>query len=125
MIEKARRIDNSEWIEGYYFEDRIWNAKDNLKKWITIKTGKIDYAEYESECDYEEEYEINQQTLRYSFDNGASWYSEDELKMILGNKSESYDCTDFNLSFNDIKMRKKEVKQPSNGSIFRVTISDR
>jgi len=43
----------------------------------------------------------------------------------LDGKSESYVCTDFKLSLNDMKMRTQKVVQPANGSIFTVTISSR
>jgi len=43
----------------------------------------------------------------------------------LSNSAQTYVCTDFEISLNDMKMRKKNIKQPPNGSIFLITIEDR
>ena len=59
MIAKAIRLDGKGSIEGYYF--KIWN-------------------EHFIQCDTTNgkptQKKINPKTLKYSFDNGVSWFSE-------------------------------------------------
>jgi hypothetical protein len=46
------------------------------------------------------------------------------LKELSGEK-EIYVCTDFELSYNDMRMRNKNIERKPNGSIFIIEISSR
>ena len=43
----------------------------------------------------------------------------------IESKTEVYVCTDFEVTLSDMKGRTKNVKQPPNGSIFQIEISNR
>ena len=66
MLAQANRLDNGEIIEGYY-SPTFFMCMGNGKSHV-INT--ID----------EYQYEIDSKTLKYSFDNGENWYSEDEIR---------------------------------------------
>ena len=69
MLAKADRLDGGGSVEGYYSE--YSNASFVIQKRYGIGTQFID-----------------PQTLKYSFNNGESWFSEREVQlMIKGYKS--------------------------------------
>ena len=73
MISRAEKIDGSCKVSGYYAK-----RTDGLDLIYSIKkAGLFDAVEYSW---FEV---INPSTLEHSFDNGASWYSEDELHDAL------------------------------------------
>lgn len=60
----------------------------------------------------QEGYQIDPTTLGISFDDGKSFIRLSDL--------EFHTCTDFVLTYSDMKMRTKKETQPANGSIFTV-----
>lgn len=81
VLAKADRLDGKGSVEGYYV------FTSGLRHVIikSMQNGKT---------------EINPQTLKYSFDNGASWFSECEIRDKL-----QQDCTTCSLY--DIKDKDK------------------
>jgi len=76
MLCKAEKIDGSGEIEGYLHKhlDEYSIFKDEVaERWgelTTISSG----------------YKIKPETLKYSFDGGKSWYSEDKIQIILARR---------------------------------------
>lgn len=56
--------------------------------------------------------EIDIETLEISFDSGKSFIKLGNLEVHI--------CTDFGLTYSDMKMRIKREIQPANGSIFTI-----
>lgn len=81
MLAKAdiKDSENKEAIGSLFYNSTL------NEHWITerepIKEGDSDYSGILS--DQWREHEINPDTLKYSLDNGESWYSEEELKNVI------------------------------------------
>ena len=63
MLCKAKRLDGSGEVEGYYYIDV---SGDNAHRITPYDNSAVDYI-------------INPKTLKFSFDDGESWYSEDDI----------------------------------------------
>jgi len=68
MLAQAKRLDSGEVVEGYYIYKDIIHSYIKNKHYITEQSEQ--YITHE----------IDQKTLKYSFDNSESWYSEDEIR---------------------------------------------
>jgi len=66
MISQADRIDGAGSVEGYYAYCSYFKAH---KHTINDRNGAMD--------------SVDPETLKHSFDNGKSWYSEEEIDKAL------------------------------------------
>jgi len=57
-------------------------------------------------------YQVNNENIFISLDNGNSWLRLKDLEV--------HTCTDFDLTYSDMKYRSKYINQPPNGSIFTI-----
>jgi len=76
MISQAKLLKNNERgieVEGYYF-----NAEIEKEHIIMKQVSCEEPFEYDND-----EFEIDPKTLKHSFDNGKSWYSEEEIDKAL------------------------------------------
>lgn len=100
----AEKVDNDEIITGYYV--KTTNVKQLMDKneptfiHLIVDNWNLIHEE------------IKPETLKISFDNGKSFIKLNDLEVHI--------CTDFGLTYSDMKMRTKREIQPANGSIFTI-----
>ena len=73
MLAKADRLDGRGSIEGYNFYVPSFTEE-------RLQAGLEGYYIHRYDLPAEK---INPQTLKYSFDNGVSWFSESEIRHKL------------------------------------------
>jgi len=73
------------------------------------------YYDKDLEIDWEDK--IDPSTLLMSFNNGKSWLKLSDLEV--------HTCTDFDLTYSDMKYKSKYINQPPNGSIFTIVTDKR
>lgn len=65
MLAQADKLSNGKAVKGSYINDK----KENQHRILIEHTSQIT--------------QIEPQTLKYSFDDGESWYSETKIKLAL------------------------------------------
>jgi len=94
---RAKKIDSDEWVEGWYYKS---------------VGGFHCMCYYDKDLEIDWEDKIDPSTLLISFNNGKSWLRLKDLEV--------HTCTDFDLTYSDMKYRSKYINQPPNGSIFTI-----
>jgi len=100
----AEKINSDEFVTGYYI--KTTNVKQLMDKdeqtfiHLIVDSWNLIHEE------------IKPETLKISFDFGKNFIKLSDLEI--------HTCTDFELKYQDMKMRAKKEVQPANGSIFTV-----
>lgn len=119
-IYKADKVNGTGEAKGYLVPKKYVveiETENDIELDETVKffilSGMTNHnTEDEEFFHFENDCEIDIETLKISFDNGKSFIKVSEL--------ETHQCTDFELKYMDMKMRNKAISQPPNGSIFTV-----
>ena len=77
MLTKADRLDGKGSVKGYYVY-----VPAHSDEWGTY--GEL-HMLIENSIE-QNNYKINPQTLKYSFDNGENWFSESKIEDVLNRR---------------------------------------
>lgn len=108
-IFSAKKIHSDEDVFGIGIDGNFLIEKVCLSRNEDKTIRKQEDGDYEYKAIY---HHIDSTTLKISFDISKSFIKLSDLEV--------HTCTDFGLTYSDMKMRTRREIQPANGTIFTV-----